>query len=62
MAKYLTRQRKRLLEYLSEHTDEQIPHTTANAPNDKFRPQKTTGTLTGPVAFLRFIKRNLPLF
>ena len=24
MAKYLTRQRKRLLEYLSEHTDEQI--------------------------------------
>ena len=24
MAKYLTRQRKRLLEYLSEHTDEQM--------------------------------------
>ena len=24
MAKYLTRQRKRLLKYLSEHTDEQI--------------------------------------
>ena len=24
MARYLTRQRKRLLEYLSEHTDEQI--------------------------------------
>lgn len=24
MAKYLTRQRKRLLEYLSKHTDEQI--------------------------------------
>ena len=44
----------------ASHT--QIPHTTANAPNDKFRPQKTTGTLTDPVAFLRFIKRNLPLF